>query len=84
MGWDGNGFPFCIPSGGVHRDWAGVPRQLFSPGWQGSRCVCVRSSGPPWGQPHSQHSDRGDLDNPHLQQYEGCPPLAEQCVLPTG
>ncbi|XP_005056506.1 PREDICTED: neuferricin [Ficedula albicollis] len=70
-------------SGGVHRAWAGVPRKLFSPG-QGSRCVCVRSTGPPWGQPHSQHSDTGDLDDPQLQQYEGCPPLAEQCVLPPG
>uniref|UniRef100_A0A8D2QVM5 Cytochrome b5 domain containing 2 n=1 Tax=Zosterops lateralis melanops TaxID=1220523 RepID=A0A8D2QVM5_ZOSLA len=72
-------------SGGVHRDWAGVPRQLFSPGVRGSRCVCVRSSGPPWGQPHSfPHSDTGDLQHPHLRQFEGCPPLAEQCVLLTG
>ncbi|NXD93823.1 NEUFC protein, partial [Chaetorhynchus papuensis] len=69
-------------SGGVHRDWAGVPRKLYRPGSQGSRCVCVRSTGPPWGQPDSsQHSDRGDLDNPHLEQYEGCHPLAEQCIL---
>ncbi|XP_056362970.1 neuferricin isoform X2 [Oenanthe melanoleuca] len=71
-------------SGGVPRAWAGVPRKLFSPGRQGSSCVCVRSTGPPWGQPHSQHGDTGDLDDPQLQQYEGCPPLAEQCVLPPG
>ncbi|XP_066058338.1 neuferricin [Chamaea fasciata] len=81
----GTRFWCSTESGGVHRDWAGVPRKLFSPGGRGSRCVCVRSSGPPWGQPDSsQHSDTGDLDHPHLQQYEGCQPLAEQCVLPTG
>ncbi|NWH71921.1 NEUFC protein, partial [Piaya cayana] len=69
-------------SGGVNRDWPGVPRQLFQPGSKGSRCVCVRTTGPPWGQPGTgQHRDRGDLDNPHLQEYEGCPPLAHQCVL---
>ncbi|NXY04515.1 NEUFC protein, partial [Pteruthius melanotis] len=69
-------------SGGVHRDWAGVPRKLYRPGSRGSHCVCVRSTGPPWGQPDSsQHSDTGDLDHPHLEQYEGCHPLAEQCVL---
>ncbi|XP_069730243.1 neuferricin isoform X2 [Phaenicophaeus curvirostris] len=69
-------------SGGVNRDWAGVPRKLFQPGSKGSHCVCVRTAGPPWGQPGTgQHSDRGDLDNPHLQEYEGCPPLAPQCFL---
>ncbi|KFO75654.1 Neuferricin, partial [Cuculus canorus] len=69
-------------SGGVNRDWTGVPRKLFQPGSKGSRCVCVRTAGPPWGQPAGgQHSDRGDLDNPLLREYEGCPPLAQQCVL---
>ncbi|XP_068021480.1 neuferricin isoform X1 [Melanerpes formicivorus] len=70
-------------SGGVPRAWTGVPRKLYSPGAGGSRCVCVRTSGPPWGQPaSSQHSDRGDLDDPHLQEYDGCHPRAQQCVLP--
>ncbi|XP_053940863.1 neuferricin [Cuculus canorus] len=69
-------------SGGVNRDWTGVPRKLFQPGSKGSRCACVRTTGPPWGQPAGgQHSDRGDLDNPLLREYEGCPPLAQQCVL---
>ncbi|KAM6049530.1 neuferricin isoform 1-T1 [Chlamydotis macqueenii] len=69
-------------SGGVNRDWTGVPRKLYQPGAKGSHCVCVRTTGPPWGQPHSsQHGDRGDLDNPHLQEYDGCHPLAQQCVL---
>ncbi|NXM70217.1 NEUFC protein, partial [Serilophus lunatus] len=69
-------------SGGVSRAWAGVPRKLYRPGSKGSPCVCVRSTGPPWDHPHSsQHSNRGDLDNPHLEEYKGCHPLAEQCVL---
>ncbi|XP_009317593.1 PREDICTED: neuferricin [Pygoscelis adeliae] len=69
-------------SGGVNRDWTGVPRKLYRPGSRGSHCVCVRTTGPPWGQPDStEHSDRGDLDNPHLEEYDGCHPLAEQCVL---
>ncbi|XP_051491744.1 neuferricin [Apus apus] len=69
-------------SGGVSRAWAGVPRKLYRPGARGSRCVCVRTEGPPWGQPPSaQHPDRGDLDDPQLEEYEGCPPLAEQCLL---
>ncbi|XP_075374423.1 neuferricin isoform X2 [Mycteria americana] len=69
-------------SGGVNRDWTGVPRKLYRPGSKGSHCVCVRTTGPLWGQPDStEHSDRGDLDNPHLEEYDGCHPLAEQCVL---
>ncbi|NXO01370.1 NEUFC protein, partial [Rhinopomastus cyanomelas] len=69
-------------SGGVSRDWAGVPRKLFQPGMRGSCCVCVRTTGPPWGQPESLgHSNRGDLDNPHLEEYSGCHPQAQQCVF---
>ncbi|XP_010179747.1 PREDICTED: neuferricin, partial [Mesitornis unicolor] len=69
-------------SGGVNRDWTGVPRKLYQPGSTGSQCVCVRTTGPPWGQPDSiKHSNRGDLDDPHLEEYDSCNPLAEQCVL---
>ncbi|NXX96632.1 NEUFC protein, partial [Centropus bengalensis] len=69
-------------SGGVSRDWTGVPRKLFQPGSKGSHCVCVRTAGPPWGQVATgPHGDRGDLDHPQLQEYEGCPRLAQQCVL---
>ncbi|NWW74056.1 NEUFC protein, partial [Climacteris rufus] len=70
-------------SGGVDRGWAGVPRKLFRPGSAGTQCVCVRSTGAPWGQPEpAQRGGTGDLDHPHLQQYEGCHPLAQQCILP--
>ncbi|MBN3308305.1 NEUFC protein, partial [Amia calva] len=56
-------------SGGVHRDWVGVPRRMFKPGLGGSRCVCVRTG------------DTGRLDHPSLQEYEGCPSLAESCAF---
>ncbi|KAM9441395.1 neuferricin [Clarias gariepinus] len=56
-------------SGGVHRNWAGVPRKLFSPGSSKTRCVCV------------QLNDPIRLNNPNLQQYKDCLPQAESCVL---
>ncbi|XP_056141329.1 neuferricin [Lampris incognitus] len=46
-------------SGGVQRDWVGVPRKLYSPGSSHSRCVCVK--------------DSSAAQNPNLQEYEGCP-----------
>ncbi|XP_066492317.1 neuferricin [Tiliqua scincoides] len=69
-------------SGGVSRDWSGVPRKLYEPGSQHSRCVCVRTEGPPSRQLQSSpKDDRGDLDNPSLQEYEGCHPLADWCAI---
>ncbi|KAL2094996.1 hypothetical protein ACEWY4_009715 [Coilia grayii] len=56
-------------SGGVKRDWVGVPRKLFSPGSSRSRCVCVRTTEP-------DHQD-----NPNLQEYSGCPPEAQSCFV---
>ncbi|XP_026227256.1 neuferricin isoform X2 [Anabas testudineus] len=55
-------------SGGVKRDWAGVPRKLFSPGSTGVRCVCVEN-------PSASEED------PNLQKYEGCPPHADSCSI---
>ncbi|XP_046876694.1 neuferricin [Hypomesus transpacificus] len=52
-------------SGGVHRDWVGVPRLLFSPGSSRSRCVCVENP--------------STTGNPNLQEYQDCPPEAESC-----
>ncbi|XP_029504146.1 neuferricin isoform X1 [Oncorhynchus nerka] len=54
-------------SGGVQRDWAGVPRKLFSPGSGRSRCVCVQNS--------------STLENPNIQEYEDCPPHADSCPV---
>ncbi|XP_015278680.1 PREDICTED: neuferricin isoform X2 [Gekko japonicus] len=69
-------------SGGISRGWAGVPRKMYEPGSRGSHCVCVRTEGSP-SEPSSsfQPSNRGDLDNPRLQEYEDCHPLANWCAL---
>ncbi|KAM5274293.1 neuferricin [Ctenodactylus gundi] len=71
-------------SGGVSRDWIGVPRKLYKPGDKEPHCVCVRTTGPPSDQATDSpmHSNRGDLDNPNLGEYPGCPPLAIMCFLP--
>ncbi|XP_053426311.1 neuferricin isoform X2 [Nycticebus coucang] len=71
-------------SGGVSRDWIGVPRKLYKPGAKEPHCVCVRTTGPPSDQtPDSPpHRNRGDLDHPNLGEYTGCPPLAVTCFFP--
>ncbi|XP_023688717.2 neuferricin [Paramormyrops kingsleyae] len=56
-------------SGGVQRPWAGVPRKMFNAGSRSVRCVCV-----PGGNPELSASAA-------LQEYEGCPPLAESCTV---
>lgn len=56
-------------SGGIHRDWVGVPRMLFTPASGHSRCVCIRLSDP-------VHSE-----NQNLREYKDCPPRAESCQI---
>ncbi|ELK03726.1 neuferricin isoform X2 [Pteropus alecto] len=71
-------------SGGVSRDWIGVPRKLYKAGAKEPHCVCVRTTGPPSDQTldNPTHSNRGDLDHPNLGDYTGCPPLASTCSFP--
>ncbi|XP_001504781.2 neuferricin [Equus przewalskii] len=76
---------WCSPnSGGVSRDWIGVPRKLYRPGAKEPHCVCVRTTGPPSDQTMDNpiHRNRGDLDHPNLGEYTGCPPLAITCSFP--
>ncbi|XP_064620403.1 neuferricin-like [Lineus longissimus] len=68
-------------SGGIKRDWAGVPRQYFEPGQAHPRCACVRDKGPPTGQWNSE-IDRGDLHDPTLRPYTGCDERSPLCKLP--
>uniref|UniRef100_A0A8C1FJ81 Neuferricin n=1 Tax=Cyprinus carpio carpio TaxID=630221 RepID=A0A8C1FJ81_CYPCA len=56
-------------SGGIHRDWVGVPRMLFSPGSGHSRCVCI------------QLSDPVHTENRNLREYNDCPHHAESCHI---
>lgn len=71
-------------SGGIKRDWVGVPRQYYSPGQVDgkARCACVKNAGPPSDALDTKsHKNRGDLDNPNLRLYPGCDPSAESCIL---
>jgi len=71
---------WCTPrSGGVTREWTGVPRQLFYPARE-PRCACVRNRGPPSTDPGAK-SDRGDLDNPHVKEYVGCDVISSECKV---
>ncbi len=70
-------------SGGISRDWIGVPRRLFMPG-RAERCACVKDSGKSLFNPGAK-TDVGDLDNPHLKTYELCPdPKAASCKVTKG
>jgi len=69
-------------SGGIQRDWSGVPRKLFKAGSKDHRCACVKNFGAPLSEdPTEGHKNRGDLLNPNLQEYEGCSPTSNSCKL---
>lgn len=73
----GTRFWCTAKSGGVKRNWVGAPRRLFYPGRE-ERCACIRTTGPPSIDPASKEN-RGDLDNPHLKEYEGCAQDSFEC-----
>ncbi|XP_066296904.1 neuferricin-like [Branchiostoma lanceolatum] len=79
---DGPKFVCSRESGGIERDWVGVPRKLYKPDSDKYRCICVKNTGPPAGDPGAtEHSDRGDLDNPLVQveEFNGCPSDETAC-----
>ncbi|XP_041977157.1 neuferricin homolog isoform X2 [Aricia agestis] len=53
-------------SGGVLRNWEGVPRQLYTPGEAKPTCVCVSED---------------KLNNSLLKEYENCPETSKQCIV---
>ncbi|XP_014676778.1 PREDICTED: neuferricin-like [Priapulus caudatus] len=81
---DKGGRVWCsTKSGGIERDWAGVPRKLFKPASGQYRCACIRTTGPASDRPEAaDHDDRGDLDNPNLKEYDNCDSVVESCPLP--
>lgn len=52
-------------SGGVRRDWRGVPRKFYEPGQTVWRCACVR--------PEQRHLS-------YLEAYEGCGAEESSCI----
>ncbi|XP_076024634.1 neuferricin [Genypterus blacodes] len=55
-------------SGGVERDWAGLPRRLYSPGSSVPRCVCVKDP-------------LTAKEGPNLERYKGCHVHADSCLV---
>ena len=67
-------------SGGVERDWAGVPRKYRAPGGTSTRCACIKTTGPATHQSGGD-TNRGDLDSPHFKPYKGCDTLSASCKV---
>lgn len=51
-------------SGGIDRQWTGVPRKYFEPGNTGFRCACIHDS---------------KLGVGNLKEYDGCDPKSTTC-----
>ncbi|CAD6187989.1 unnamed protein product [Caenorhabditis auriculariae] len=70
-------------SGGINRDWAGVPRLLLDPATKQKRCACVKNFGVGLSGAESvkKSTNRGDLDHPHLKTYSNCSPTANSCKI---
>ncbi|BES97460.1 heme Hypothetical protein [Nesidiocoris tenuis] len=58
-----------LKSGGVSRDWVGVPRKFYETGSKNYRCACV-----PLGVPEDNVDGRFEI-------YEDCAPYSEKCIL---
>lgn len=51
-------------SGGVDRQWVGVPRKYYQPGEVSYRCACIEES---------------KLENGNLKEYDDCDPKSTTC-----
>ncbi|KAJ9599854.1 hypothetical protein L9F63_009894 [Diploptera punctata] len=54
-------------SGGIQRDWIGVPRQLYEPGSKSFRCACINES------------QLNGLKKGNMKEYPDCNPKATSC-----
>ncbi|KAL3092352.1 hypothetical protein niasHS_007561 [Heterodera schachtii] len=78
---DAGGRVWCSSkSGGVAREWVGVPRKLFTPGFKEHKCVCVKNFGHSLLSPDID-TGRGDLGHPSLVEYDGCAPDSNSCRI---
>ncbi|CAG9537968.1 unnamed protein product [Cercopithifilaria johnstoni] len=68
-------------SGGIEREWVGVPRKLFDTKSKSYRCACVKNFGAPLSRfpGMNKNSGHGDLENPSLKEYEGCKSTSTSC-----
>ncbi|KAI5717634.1 hypothetical protein M8J77_008925 [Diaphorina citri] len=61
-------------SGGIERDWTGVPRKLYQAGAESFRCACVNLD-------LSVGSDVINGRQGNLEAYENCDPKATSCYV---
>uniref|UniRef100_A0A1I7XGD5 Cytochrome b5 heme-binding domain-containing protein n=1 Tax=Heterorhabditis bacteriophora TaxID=37862 RepID=A0A1I7XGD5_HETBA len=54
-------------SGGIQREWAGVPRLLYDANTKQQRCACVKNFGPGLSNTPNRGANNGDLDYPALK-----------------
>ncbi|KAK9873331.1 hypothetical protein WA026_022138 [Henosepilachna vigintioctopunctata] len=67
MEWDldrGSHFWCSDQSGGIKRNWIGVPRKLFAPGSKKFRCACIKEE---------------DLKMNNIKEYDNCNPNSAEC-----
>ncbi|XP_063821959.1 neuferricin [Ostrinia nubilalis] len=55
-------------SGGINRTWTGVPRQLYTPGEEKPRCVCINMAD-------------SDTTAGMYREYDNCPKSSTSCVI---
>ncbi|KAK7597684.1 hypothetical protein V9T40_009909 [Parthenolecanium corni] len=60
-------------SGGIDRDWIGVPRKLFVPGSQTYRCACINIS---------PQNSKYAMDT-KFSEYDGCDSNSHSCFVET-
>ncbi|CAH2003016.1 unnamed protein product [Acanthoscelides obtectus] len=53
-------------SGGISRDWVGVPRQLYEPGSKSYRCACISD----------ENKELGSI-----KEYDDCDPTSTSCFI---
>ncbi|KAG6448337.1 neuferricin [Manduca sexta] len=57
-----------LNSGGITRNWVGVPRQYYEPGEDKPRCVCIK--------------DDYNVPAGLLKEYDNCAKTSTTCILP--
>ncbi|KAK7863809.1 hypothetical protein R5R35_003301 [Gryllus longicercus] len=56
-------------SGGIQRDWVGVPRMLYTPGSDSYRCACINLD------------DAPNQQSGNLKEYPDCNPKSTSCYI---
>ena len=61
-------------SGGIERNWVGVPRKLNVPGSQSYRCACVNIM-------HQDVYKKDSLYSKYFTEYENCDSDSRSCYI---